>query len=401
MNAPQLRFVGFESQLKEINLQKIIEFKNGLNYLKSDSGETVFTIGVKNFNKKKINSSTDLEVIQLNSLPNNEFKVEKEDLLFVRSNGNKELVGRMMYIGSELQNTYFSGFVIRGRIKDKGVLQPLYLLYLEDMIKAKIKYLTGGTNISNLSQSILNSISLNVPNIQEQKKISTFFTLLDQKIEKQLEKIVKLEELNKGMMQKIFSREIRFKDEDGAEFGEWEEKLLSGISIINPKSEPLNNEFYYIDLDAVDKGSVGVLKTVSLENAPSRAQRVLKEKDVLFQTVRPYQQNHFYVENLYDKQTVASTGFAQIRTKQNARYVYYLMHNETFAQKVMDRCTGTSYPAIKSGDLGEINVPVPTLLEQEKISGYLSLIEKKIKIEKEKLKMLVVQKKGFMQQMFV
>jgi len=290
---------------------------------------------------------------------------------------------------------------IIGFIPNSQMSNAVFVKIYFEFINPSLQKLSEGVAQSNLNLEKLSSIEFTVPSLLEQQKIASFFMLLNRKIEKQKEKIKKMEELNKGMMQKIFSQEIRFKDENSGEFPKWEEKLLNEISIINPKSESINNEFYYIDLDAVNKGIIKNLKTVFLENAPSRAQRVLKEKDVLFQTVRPYQQNHFYVKNLYDKQTVASTGFAQIRTKQNAGYIYFLIYTETFAQKVKDRCTGTSYPAINSGDLGEISVPVPSLLEQEKISACLSLIDQKINIEKVKLKMLIIQKKGFMQQMFI
>ena len=240
-----------------------------------------------------------------------------------------------------------------------------------------------------------------IPSLKEQNKIGSFFAKLDQRIEKQQEKIEKLEQFKKGMMQKIFSQELRFKGADGGEYPEWEEKLLNQISIINPKTEPLRDEFYYIDLESVDKGRVGELRTVNIENAPSRAQRVLTKGDVLFQTVRPYQQNHYYLEELLDQQIVASTGFAQIRTDQSSQYIYYLMHTEEFAQEVLNRCTGTSYPAINSSHLAKIKVPVPSLAEQKKIADFLFSLDKKLNKEIEKLMVLEEQKKGFMQGMFV
>lgn len=176
---------------------------------------------------------------------------------------------------------------------------------------------------------------------------------------------------------------------------------MNKISIINPKTEPLKDQFYYIDLESVDKGRVVDLKIVNIEDAPSRAQRVLMKDVVLFQTVRPYQQNHFYLEELSDKQLVASTGFAQIRTDQNSRYIYYLMHTEEFSQEVLNRCTGTSYPAINSSHLGKISVPVPSLAEQIKTADFLFTLDKKLNNEKEKLMVLEEQKKGFMWGIFV
>lgn len=118
---------------------------------------------------------------------------------------------------------------------------------------------------------------------------------------------------------------------------EWQLKYISDFCICNPKSEPLNRNFVYIDLESVNKGLiVGSLKEIQKDDAPSRAQRVLKNNDILFQSVRPYQKNNLlfnqYISNV---QYVASTGYIQIRTSEDVDFVYQLLNTNHFNNEVM------------------------------------------------------------------
>ena len=159
------------------------------------------------------------------------------------------------------------------------------------------------------------------------------------------------------------------------------------------------NSFIYIDLESVEKGRLLLQKKLLLSDAPSRAQRYLQKNDILFQMVRPYQQNnyHFNLNGDY----VASTGYAQIRTEQNAQYVYFALHEKSFLDEVINRCTGTSYPSINSTDLSAINISLPSLAEQTKIAACLSSIDAKINAVAQQLEQARVWKQGLLQQMFV
>ena len=160
--------------------------------------------------------------------------------------------------------------------------------------------------------------------------------------------------------------------------GEWEETLLENVCIINPKTSPLRNEFIYIDLESVVKGQLININHTLKSEAPSRAQRVLQDNDILFQCVRPYQLNN-YVHKQYDSnQWVASTGYAQIRTSNDTNFLYQLLNSPMFNKEVMLRCTGSSYPAISSSDLGKISIVICSKKEQEKIGLLLSLIDERI-----------------------
>jgi type I restriction enzyme S subunit len=160
--------------------------------------------------------------------------------------------------------------------------------------------------------------------------------------------------------------------------GEWEPTILAKECVINPKTPTLENEFIYIDLESVVKGELINTNQISKSEAPSRAQRVLSDNDVLYQCVRPYQLNNYIYHKQDNRQWVASTGYAQIRTKHNVAFLYQLLNSPQFNQEVMLRCTGTSYPAITGTDLGNISISICYKEEQEKIGSFLSLIDQRI-----------------------
>lgn len=183
---------------------------------------------------------------------------------------------------------------------------------------------------------------------------------------------------------------------------EWWYCLLSNACIINPKTEKLDDEFVYIDLESVIKGVLVNTNIISRENAPSRAQRVLKNDDICFQCVRPYQFNNYYFEKpTIQMQWVASTGYAQLRTTENEpRFLYQLLSTARFNKEVMLRCTGTSYPAINSNDLGEIEIAICSLAEQRKIANFLTLIDERIDTQSKIIEKLQSQMKGICDRLF-
>ena len=181
---------------------------------------------------------------------------------------------------------------------------------------------------------------------------------------------------------------------------EWISKALNDISCINPKNDSLPEKFIYIDLESVRNGILFHEKIILMEEAPSRAQRTVKKNDILFQTVRPYQQNNYFVSQIKDIPYIASTGYALIRTKENPYFIYSLLYQNVFLDKVLDRCTGTSFPAISSNDLGTIKINIPTIDEQTKIANFLSLLDKKIELQTKKIEDLKLYKLSLRENLF-
>jgi type I restriction enzyme S subunit len=182
----------------------------------------------------------------------------------------------------------------------------------------------------------------------------------------------------------------------------WETKIIKEIVEVNPRNEKLPNEFVYIDLESVNGGKLEKENKININDAPSRAQRLLKKGDILYQTVRPYQKNNYFFNKENNYTYVASTGYAQLRSVNNVPiFIYQLIHTDFFVNKVLLRCTGTSYPAINSTDLSEIIISIPQYEEQKKIALFLTSIDVSITLLTQQKEKLELYKKGIMQQLFL
>ncbi|GAA6781495.1 restriction endonuclease subunit S [Helicobacter pylori] len=153
----------------------------------------------------------------------------------------------------------------------------------------------------------------------------------------------------------------------------WQRVRLGDICEINPPTI-IPNVFYYIDLENVEKGQLLNKQLMTKNKAPSRARRLLSKNDILYQLVRPYQRNNYFFT--LNGNYVASTGYAQIRTLQNPSFLYFALHSNYFVNAVLDRCEGTSYPAISSNELKKCEVILPPLNEQSAIANILSGLDR-------------------------
>lgn len=181
--------------------------------------------------------------------------------------------------------------------------------------------------------------------------------------------------------------------------GIWEEHKLKDIAILNPKSV-LPEQFEYVDLESVVGTDLISHRTEYRESAPSRAQRLAEKGDLFYQTVRPYQKNNYLFDLPYDNY-VFSTGYAQIRPKVDSYFLFSKLQEEKFVSKVLDRCTGTSYPAINSNDLAQIEVRIPKLREEQiEIGKLFRKIDKTIALYQQELITLKQTRQGFLQKMF-
>lgn len=150
---------------------------------------------------------------------------------------------------------------------------------------------------------------------------------------------------------------------------QWEKNKLSKLAKFNPKSI-LPEKFKYVDLESVLGTDLIFYREVPRENAPSRAQRLAQKGDIFYQTVRPYQKNNYLFDS-DEKDYVFSTGYAQLRPLIDSAFLLARLQEESFVNKVLERCTGTSYPAINSKDLSKISVTIPQTTEEQSAIGSL------------------------------
>ncbi|SMP54492.1 type I restriction enzyme, S subunit [Sphaerochaeta associata] len=197
------------------------------------------------------------------------------------------------------------------------------------------------------------------------------------------------------MLENVKKPVIRFAEFDDA----WEQRKLGKIADFNPNSV-LPDSFEYVDLESVVGTDMISHRTEKRESAPSRAQRLAKQGDVFYQTVRPYQRNNYLFELPYDN-FVFSTGYAQMRPHIDSRFLFSRIQEDRFVKNVLDRCTGTSYPAINASDLAEIEIRVPLdRAEQERIGITFKNLDNLITLHQRKCDKLVSVKKAMLEKMF-
>ena len=238
--------------------------------------------------------------------------------------------------------------------KPKDVDSNFLLRRLNVGLEKQLSINSEGTGQHVLSlKKFKNIVSLFPASSEEQQKIGGFFEYLD--------KIITLHQRKP----KLLSSNLNFFFV--SEYAHpWEQRKLNELAEFNPKCN-LPNSFEYVDLESVVGTEMISSRYEIKENAPSRAQRLAKKGDVFYQTVRPYQRNNY----LFDKEEnnyVFSTGYAQLRPNCNSRYLLNLLQTDSFVNIVLNNCTGTSYPAINSSDLGNIHVTTTkNIREQTKI----------------------------------
>ena len=282
-------------------------------------------------------------------------------------------------------------------------IDKLFLKQWFNVKKAWIvnKFLQGGQG--NLSATLIKDLNIKLPSLAEQKEIGEYFSHLDATISAQEKELESWRLIKKGLLQKIFSRQYKFIDDAGNFYPDWQEKTLGEVCKINPKNEELPPKFQYIDLESVTSGKLTKIVILGKENAPSRAQRLLKINDVIFQMVRPYQQNNYIYKAKTDLPVVSSTGYAQLRAFDfiDPQFLYHSLHTENFKNQVLFRCVGGAYPAINATDLSEITLKIPCIEEQKKIGKYLSELDNIIAASERILNGLKEMKRGLLQKLFM
>lgn len=259
-----------------------------------------------------------------------------------------------------------------------------------------LRYIAGSKVSSVSKASIINTYISFPESLAEQRRIAAILSSADKVIATSEALIEKYKHIKQGLLTDLLQ------PKEG-----WKKVKLGECCEVNPHNTTnLPESFFYIDLESVISGKLIKSQFVSKKEAPSRAQRLVINDDILYQTVRPYQKNNYHFIG-DDNQYVASTGYALLRVKSNldADFIYHIVHTHEFVSKVLGLCTGTSYPAITPSLLNiiEISVPFkdgqPDLTEQRRIASILSSIDAKILAEEKVVEKYKGVKKGLMKEL--
>lgn len=261
----------------------------------------------------------------------------------------------------------------------------------------------GGTRTC-LYFNVLETYKIKIPSIQEQKKIADFFSLVDKKIEKQSEKVEALKTYQKGIMQKIFKQEIRFKAENGEEYPEWEEKRLGDVlNEVNEKTT-VNNQY-----EILSSTANGILKQSEYFNREIASNnnigyKVLRYNQIVLSPQNLWLGNINYNDKFTSGLVSPSYKVFNIDCKYNSKYISYIIKTNRMLNEYKNASEqGASVVRrnLNTDLFYDIKVIIPILEEQTKIAEFLTTIDEKMDKEEKKLEELKVWKKGLLQKMFV
>jgi type I restriction enzyme S subunit len=296
-------------------------------------------------------------------------------------------------------------------IIDKGIISYYYPVFsfsdssdhkfmlelLNFTIRKQAYAYVEGTAQQVLTLKKLGTFKYNLPPLVEQCAIAEILMTADKLIATKERLISAKHKQKRWLMQNLLTGKRRMPGFSG----EWESVRLGDGRYfnINPVVQSIPNRFYYFDLESVVSGKIVNWNVVERDNAPSRAQRTLRKNDILFQMVRPYLQNNYFVSESFDLPCVASTRFAQIRTNQKSEFVFYALHSDKILVDVKAMCVGSNYPAINTSDLKQLSIRLPDIGEQQVISAVLTTADREIELLTRELEQQRQAKKYLMQQL--
>ena len=268
-----------------------------------------------------------------------------------------------------------------------------YIYYLfSDRFYDRVTRLSAKNSVDSVRMDMISGMQVYFPLSTEQTKISSFLSLIDERIQTQIKIINDLKTLKIATAKKIFSGELRFKDDNGNDFPEWEVrevgevfKITRGnVLAMNLVSNQCNekNTYPVYSSQTKNNGLAGYYTDFLFEDAITWTTDGANAGDV------NYRSGKFYCTNvcgvLISNEGYANSCIAELINSVSKNYVSYVGN-----------------PKLMNGVMSEIKIPFPSLPEQTKIANFLSAIDSKIDMENQLLQKLEEQKKYLLQNMFV
>ena len=420
-NVPKLRFKGFNDEWKEKKLGEFLTFystnsfsRDCLNYENGDVQNIHYgdihmkfptILDTEKYSIPYINR--DINITKYSE----ESYCKDGDLVIADASEDYADIGKSIEICNIGNKKILAGLhtILARDNKQKTVNGFKGYMMQSESVRKQVKVLAAGAKVLGISKSNLEKVNVKLPTLQEQERIAIFLTKVDKIIEKQEEKVKNLENYKKGMMQKIFSQAIRFKDENGKEYPEWSRKYMKDIGKFtsgmgfSEKYQGKNGLKYMIfkvsdmNLEENTKYMKESNNTVSDEIISEMKATLISENSIIFAKVGAaiYLERKRIVENkfLIDNNMMALTPNKEL----DINFCYYLFEKLRLSKYAQ---VG-ALPSYNASDLANIKIQLPCSEEQKKIGCYLSKIDNLIEKEERKFKELKKLKNGLLQQMFV
>ena len=421
MAVPKLRFKEFDGDWTSKQLGKIIGISSASRVFKEqwqDSGVPFFrTSDVVSIFKNKENEKAYISLELFEELAKKSGKIKQGDLL-VTGGGS---IG-IPYLVPNNQPLYFKDADLLW-MKSSGIVEGsfLYNFFISPKFREYLKSISHTGTISHFTIEQAKATPFDYPSKEEQTKIASFLSTVDEKISQLTQKHALLSQYKQGMMQKLFSQQIRFKADDGSEFGEWEEVKFSDIfnfhqtnsysrALLAEHGEIMN--IHYGDIHTkfsmlfdVTKEPVPFLND-EVDTSKITNEQFLKVGDlVIADASEDYKDIGKAIEviSLNNQKVVAGlhTYIARPVKPFALGFCGYMMQTFPVREQIKKLATGISVLGISKTNLGKLELKVPFLEEQTKIANFLSAIDQKIEVVAQQIEQAKQWKKGLLQQMFV
>ncbi|WP_226805591.1 restriction endonuclease subunit S [Aliarcobacter butzleri] len=411
INVPKLRFKEFTKGWEEKKFEDIFNFSIGKN-IKQNEASPDFEIPCVRYGELyHMYSEVISKVINKTNLDKSELLFSDGDEILMPSAGEDPLdIGLASAL--TLKNVAIGRTInILKPLKENIYSQIFVSYYINEKLRKKISTLAKGSSISNVYNSDLKQLKLKLPILDEQEKIALFLSSVNKKIEKLTKKDELLQQYKKSIMQKIFSQEIRFKDNYGSKFPEWKKRIISeyinhigGTALEKYVSDESEYKFisignYSVHGKYIDNGQRVLLneKTKTKLLNKNDLVMVLNDKtsigDIIGSTIL-VDKNNTYIYNQRSERIICNNDILPI-------YLWHYFNSTQFRKKVFSLAQGGTQIYINFSSIKFIETLIPCLEEQKKIANFLSSIDDKIEENQKILEKTKEFKKSLLQQMFV
>lgn len=389
------------SDWKQYCLGELGKNKNGLNFHREDKGIKIRIFGVGDFgNLSVLRDLNALSEISMRFMPDDELLLKNGDIVFVRSNGSKELVGRNLLVYPQNEKVSFSGFCIRFRLSSDKITTAEYINLLLDngVLKQKLQSENQGSNISNLNQSIIDNLQISIPCKGEQQKIVAILTTQDRVIELKEKRLAEKQRQKKYLMQQLLTGKKRLPGFSGA----WEkEKLGKCASMCSGGTPDTKNEKYYGN----DYIWISIKDMTSAGKYICSSERGLTEAGLLNCSARLFPKGTILFAmyasigecSIAETECCSSQAILGIEpdSKLNNEFLYYLLSNSKGYFKSFGQAS--SQPNLNKGIVQSIVVQIPEIEEQAAIAEVLSTADREIELLQQDIEQEKQKKKALMQ----
>lgn len=404
-NTPELRFPEFKKEWKEYQFQThLSKIETGTNKLGSEDFLGLPLLKMGNIQRGNF-SFNKLEKLKKDEVVNKEHLIQNKDFLFNTRN-TMELVGKSATWRGESNKFAFNSNIARLTLENMDTVFFNYLYNTPKLIHKVKSLAVGTTSVAAIYPRDLKKLKYFIPIFDEQLKIGEFFSKLDRQIELEEEKLELLEQQKKGYIQKIFSQELRFKDENGNNYPNWEMKKLGNIANIVGGGTPSTKKSEYWDGDInwfspVEIGDKEFVSTsqrrITEKGLEKSSAKVLPIGTVLFTSRAGIGKTA-----ILSKEATTNQGFQSIVPKENDLDSYFLYSMTSILKRNAEKVgAGSTFSEVSRKQMEQIKLLIPILKEQKQIGRLFQIINRKINKQIHKIELLKQRKKGLLQKMFV